>query len=34
MLSSIKLKDYIGGGIGMIPGTVTYVYLGTAISNL
>lgn len=41
-LTSVSIKNYvlgkldllISGGIGMIPGTVAYVYLGTTISSI
>lgn len=33
-LTSVSIKNYLFGGIGMIPGTVAYVYLGTTISNI
>lgn len=33
-LTKVSLKDYIFGSVGMIPGTMTYVYLGSLASNL
>ncbi|HEY9827946.1 MAG TPA: TVP38/TMEM64 family protein, partial [Stenomitos sp.] len=33
-VTSISLKDYILGSIGMIPGTVMYVYIGALAGNL
>ena len=40
-LTSVSIKNYVfgklrfkAGGIGMIPGTVAYVYLGTTISSI
>ncbi len=33
-LTSVSLKDYVLASIGMIPGTVAYVYLGSLVSNL
>ncbi len=33
-LTQVSLKDYIFGSVGMIPGTMTYVYLGSLAGNL
>lgn len=33
-LTKISLRDYILGTVGIIPGTVMYVYLGSLIGNL
>ncbi len=33
-LSQISLKDYIIGSVGMLPGTIMYVYLGSLVGNL
>jgi uncharacterized membrane protein YdjX (TVP38/TMEM64 family) len=33
-LTSVSLRDYFLGSLGMIPGTVTYVYLGSLAGNL
>lgn len=30
----MSIWDYSKGGLGMIPGTIIYVYLGTAISDI
>lgn len=33
-LTQVSLKDYILGSLGMIPGTVMYVYIGSLASDL
>ena len=33
-ITAITLKDYSIGGLGMIPGTIVYVYLGTTLGNI
>uniref|UniRef100_UPI000BBBAFD3 VTT domain-containing protein n=1 Tax=Calothrix sp. NIES-2100 TaxID=1954172 RepID=UPI000BBBAFD3 len=33
-VTQVSLKDYILGSIGIIPGTVMYVYIGSLASNL
>ncbi|MBF2016228.1 MAG: TVP38/TMEM64 family protein [Rivularia sp. T60_A2020_040] len=33
-VTQVSLKDYILGSIGMIPGTVMYVYMGSLIGNI
>lgn len=33
-VTGVTLKDYILGSIGMIPGTIMYVYLGSLAGNL
>ncbi|MGG6237145.1 TVP38/TMEM64 family protein [Nodosilinea sp. AN01ver1] len=33
-LSQISLKDYLVGSVGILPGTVMYVYLGSLVGNL
>ncbi|AFY77638.1 MAG: TVP38/TMEM64 family protein [Hydrococcus sp. C42_A2020_068] len=33
-LTDVSLKDYFLGSVGMIPGTVMYVYLGSLAGNL
>jgi uncharacterized membrane protein YdjX (TVP38/TMEM64 family) len=33
-LSQISLKDYVTGSVGMLPGTIMYVYLGSLAGNL
>jgi biopolymer transport protein ExbB/TolQ len=33
-ITKVKLPKYVLGGLGMIPGTIVYVYFGTAISNI
>lgn len=32
--TGVKLWHYVVGGTGMIPGTIAYVYFGSAISNV
>jgi uncharacterized membrane protein YdjX (TVP38/TMEM64 family) len=33
-LSQISLKDYVVGTVGILPGTLMYVYLGSLVGNL
>ena len=33
-ITGVKFWDYALGGFGMIPGTITYVFIGTTISNI
>jgi uncharacterized membrane protein YdjX (TVP38/TMEM64 family) len=33
-ITQVSLKDYILGSIGMVPGTVMYVYIGSLAGNL
>jgi uncharacterized membrane protein YdjX (TVP38/TMEM64 family) len=33
-ITGVSLKDYVIGSVGMIPGTVMYVYMGSLASNL
>mmetsp|Transcript_14151 Transcript_14151/g.2266 ORF Transcript_14151/g.2266 Transcript_14151/m.2266 type:complete len:82 (+) Transcript_14151:532-777(+) len=33
-ITSVKLLHYCIGSFGMIPGTVAYVYFGTALSSI
>jgi uncharacterized membrane protein YdjX (TVP38/TMEM64 family) len=33
-ITQVSLKDYVLGSIGMIPGTILYVYIGSLIGNL
>ena len=33
-ITQVSLKDYVLGSVGMIPGTVLYVYIGSLIGNL
>ncbi len=33
-ITQVSLKDYILGSIGMIPGTILYVYIGSLIGNI
>ncbi|MGM3304395.1 TVP38/TMEM64 family protein [Anabaena sp. WFMT] len=33
-ITGVSLKDYIIGSIGMIPGTIMYVYIGSLAGNL
>jgi uncharacterized membrane protein YdjX (TVP38/TMEM64 family) len=33
-VTGVSLKDYVLGSIGMIPGTVLYVYIGSLVSDL
>ena len=33
-ITSVTFKAYAIGGIGMIPGTIVYVFVGTTISNI
>lgn len=33
-LSQISIKDYVIGSVGMLPGTIMYVYLGSLVGNL
>lgn len=33
-LTSVSLKDYVLGSVGMIPGTLMYVYFGSLAENL
>lgn len=33
-ITKVSLKDYVLGSIGMIPGTILYVYIGSLIGNI
>ena len=33
-ITQVSLKDYVLGSIGMIPGTILYVYIGSLIGNI
>nr|WP_313887117.1 TVP38/TMEM64 family protein [Nodosilinea sp. FACHB-141] len=33
-ISQISLKDYVVGTVGILPGTIMYVYLGSLVGNL
>jgi uncharacterized membrane protein YdjX (TVP38/TMEM64 family) len=33
-ITGVSLKDYVIGSVGMIPGTIMYVYIGSLASNL
>ena len=33
-ITGVKFWDYAFGGVGMIPGTIVYVFIGTTISNI
>jgi uncharacterized membrane protein YdjX (TVP38/TMEM64 family) len=33
-VTGVSLKDYVMGSVGMIPGTITYVYIGSLAGNL
>ena len=33
-ITDIKFKDYVLGSVGMVPGTVVYVFVGTTISSI
>jgi uncharacterized membrane protein YdjX (TVP38/TMEM64 family) len=33
-LTGVSIKDYIIGSLGMIPGTIAYVYFGSLVGNL
>ena len=33
-ITDIKFKDYLIGSVGMIPGTIVYVFVGTTISSI
>jgi uncharacterized membrane protein YdjX (TVP38/TMEM64 family) len=33
-VTQVSLRDYVLGSVGMIPGTIFYVYLGSLIGNL
>ena len=33
-LTQVKLQDYVLASVGMIPGTILYVYIGSLFSNL
>lgn len=33
-VTQVSLRDYVLGSVGMIPGTILYVYLGSLIGNL
>lgn len=33
-VTQVSLKDYVMGSIGMLPGTILYVYIGSLIGNL
>lgn len=33
-ITGVKIKDYALGGLGMIPGTIMFVSIGTTLSNV
>jgi uncharacterized membrane protein YdjX (TVP38/TMEM64 family) len=33
-ITQVSLKDYVLGSVGMIPGTILYVYLGSLLGNI
>lgn len=33
-ITGVTVKDYAIGGIGMFPGTIVYVYIGSTLSNI
>ncbi len=33
-ITQVSLKDYVMGSIGMLPGTILYVYIGSLIGNI
>lgn len=33
-ITQVSLKDYVLGSVGMIPGTILYVYIGSLIGNI
>ena len=33
-VTGVSLKDYVLGSLGMIPGTIMYVYIGSLLGNL
>ncbi len=33
-VTQVSLKDYVMGSIGMLPGTILYVYIGSLIGNI
>lgn len=33
-ITRVRITQYAFGGLGMIPGTIVYVYFGTTISNI
>lgn len=33
-ITKVSMKDYVLGSIGMIPGTILYVYIGSLVGNL
>mmetsp|Transcript_6453 Transcript_6453/g.580 ORF Transcript_6453/g.580 Transcript_6453/m.580 type:complete len:150 (-) Transcript_6453:69-518(-) len=33
-LTAVKIREYALGGLGMIPGTVLFVYIGTTLGNV
>ena len=33
-VTGISVKDFLFGGLGMIPGTIVYVYIGTTLGNI
>ena len=33
-VTRVSLKDYVLGSVGMLPGTLMYVYIGSLASNL
>ena len=33
-ITGVKFWDYAIGGLGMLPGTIVYIFLGTTISNI
>jgi uncharacterized membrane protein YdjX (TVP38/TMEM64 family) len=33
-ITAIRVRDFMLGGFGMLPGAIVYIFLGTTISNI
>ena len=33
-ITSVSIRDYIFGSVGMIPGTILYVYIGSLVGDI